>query len=224
MIRLLAFLAALLFGATAFAAAARDWSTVAAPAPQGSFVIGNLQARVKLVEYISYTCPHCRHFTEASAATLKDRMVRSGSTSVEIRNSVHDKLDLVAALLARCAGAGAFPRFHETIFARQDDWTSRGAAFDQTNGQRLQLYPQAAQLRALADGAGLTELARGAGLTGARLDSCFADPEMLARTLQVSAAIGGKIRGTPAFEINGRLIEGADWAKLEPLLRAAGAR
>ena len=34
----------------------------------------------------------------------------------------------------------------------------------------------------------------------------------------------GKITGTPTFELNGKLIQNTDWAGLEPMLRAAGAK
>ncbi|MEG8038961.1 thioredoxin domain-containing protein [Sphingomonas sp. LR60] len=93
------------------ATAPRPWTAVATPVASGSYLIGNPKARVKLVEYVSYTCPHCAHFTQESDATL-GAMVRSGSTSVELRNQVHDGIDLAAATLARCSGAAAFPRVH----------------------------------------------------------------------------------------------------------------
>ena len=82
------------------ATAPRPWTAVATPVANGSYLIGNPKARVKLVEYVSYTCPHCAHFTHESDAAL-GAMVRSGSTSIELRNQVHDGFDLAAATLAR---------------------------------------------------------------------------------------------------------------------------
>jgi protein-disulfide isomerase len=209
--------------APAAAAPRRDWTQVAAPAAAGSFVIGNPQARVKLVEFASYTCPHCRHFAEQSRPVLT-RMIRSGSLSLEIRNALHDKLDLAAAILARCVGPAAFPRFHDALYANQDDWFARGAAWDQGNAARMQLYPEAARLRALADGAGLSALARASGLDDAALDRCFTDPAATARALAVAQGVAQRTTGTPAFLVNGRFIQNVDWAKLEPALRAAGAK
>ena len=69
------------------ATAPRPWTAVATPVANGSYLIGNPKARVKLVEYVSYTCPHCAHFTHESDAAL-GAMVRSGSTSIELRNQV----------------------------------------------------------------------------------------------------------------------------------------
>lgn len=214
--RLLAALA--LAAAAPLAAAPRPWTQVATPVATGSYLIGNPKARVKLVEYVSYTCPHCAHFAAESGTTLK-AMVRSGSTSLEVRNQIHDKVDLAAATLARCAGRSVFPALHDAFFAQQEAWIGRAVDWDRANAQRVSAFPQLAQLRAVADGAGLTDIARGAGMTAAAVDACFATDAALRQTLAASAATA-KVRGTPAFEINGKLVEGVGWAQLEPMLRA----
>lgn len=217
-------LAALMFAAPLAAAPQKPWTNVATPAPQGSFVIGNPAAKVKLVEYVSYTCPHCAHFTRDSNPVLKGQMVASGSTSVEIRSSVHDRYDLVAATLARCSGPALFPRMHDLLFARQEQWLKTAAAYDAASGQSPAGKTQGDKLRALANGAGLTAIAKAAGMSDAAITACFARDANLANTLAAAQAIQGKIQGTPAFELNGKLIENVDWAKLEPMLRAAGAK
>ena len=224
MIRRPALIAALILAAPVAAApkaAPRAWTATVVPVATGSFLIGNPNARVKLVEYVSYTCPHCAHFANESGEALK-AMVRSGSLSIEVRNQIHDRVDLVAATLARCAGPAAFPAFHDALFAKQEDWLQRAMYWDQANAARLALYPQNAKLRALADGAGLTDIARASGVSGAAIDNCFAKDIFVARAVAVSNAT--KVGGTPAFEINGRLVEHVDWAKLQPMLRAAGAK
>ena len=150
------------------ATAPRPWTAVATPVASGSYLIGNPKARVKLVEYVSYTCPHCAHFEKEADATL-DAMVRSGSTSVEIRNQVHDGIDLAAATLARCAGAAAFPKVHAAFFARQEQWYERAAEWAEGNRERVKSWPQLAQLSAVAEGAGLPAIAREAGAPAAAI-------------------------------------------------------
>ncbi|WP_022686186.1 thioredoxin domain-containing protein [Sphingomonas phyllosphaerae] len=204
------------------ATAPRPWTAVATPVASGSYLIGNPKARVKLVEYVSYTCPHCAHFEKEADATL-DAMVRSGSTSVEIRNQVHDGIDLAAATLARCAGAAAFPKVHAAFFARQEQWYERAAAWAEGNRERVKSWPQLAQLSAVAEGAGLPAIAREAGAPAAAIAACFANDAAVKRTIAVSEATS-KVQGTPAFEINGRLIQNVGWAELQPQLRAAGAK
>lgn len=222
MMRAVALLAALAAPVALTAAAPRPWTDVAAPVATGSYLIGNPKAKVRLVEYVSYTCPHCAHFTAESGPALK-AMVRSGSTAIELRNQVHDRIDLAAATLARCAGPVVFPKLHDTLFAQQQAWVERAVEWNEGNAARVAMYPQLAQLRAVSDGAGLTDLARGAGMSPAAIDACFATDAALNRTLAVMQATA-KVRGTPAFEINGKLVENVGWKELQPMLRAAGAR
>lgn len=222
MIRRSVLLAALVLAAPPVAAAPRPWTAVATPAANGSFLIGNPKARVRLVEYLSYTCPHCAHF-QADAATTLSAMVRSGSTSIELRNQVHDIVDLAAVALARCAGPAAFPAVHEAFLRQQPKWAEQASSWLEGNRGRIAAWPQLAQLKALAEGAGLTEIARQAGAPAAAVDACFATDAQVTRALAVSNATS-KVNGTPAFEINGRLVQHAGWKELEPQLRAAGAK
>jgi protein-disulfide isomerase len=218
------FLLALLALLTVSAAAPRDWSRTVSVTPAGAFVRGNPAARVRLVEYASYTCPHCGHFSRDSATPLK-RLIRSGSTSLEFRHLIRDRIDLAAAILARCAGNAGFFSATEAIFGGQDQWIARGYQYEQLNGNQLRLYSQADQLRALADGAGLTTLVQARGLTPAATDACFGDEAGVAQITAMTAAVPASVTGTPSFFINGRIVPGvADWAKLQPALRAAGAR
>jgi hypothetical protein len=209
---------------TAAAPAARDWSQVAGRTATGAILVGNPAARVRLVEYVSYTCPHCAAFTDASRATLAGQWVRSGSTSVEVRAVAGQPLDLAASLLARCVGP-RYPAFADAVFARQAAWFERGADWQQANGARVNLYPALARLRALADGAGLSDIARTAGgLSPAAIDRCFTSQADLDSVIATSVKAAGEIEGTPSFVLNGKPVGSATWASLEPQLRAAGAR
>ena len=212
-----------MFGLLALTAAAptRDWSTVATKSASGSFLIGNPNARVKLVEYASYTCSHCAALANQSAPVLKERMIRSGSTSLEFRHVVFNGLDLGAAVLARCTGPRGFAATTALFYATQDEWLTRGGQFQQNNRQRLAMYPLSGQVRALADGAGLTATVRARGLSDAAIDACFADGAEIDRI----TAMAGAIDSTPTLFLNGkRLPPRTEWAGLEPQLRAAGAR
>src|SRR5262245_41461876 len=56
----------------------KDWSETIVETPEGGFRMGNPDAAIKLVEYASLTCPHCRDFTKAAAEPLKANYVRTG--------------------------------------------------------------------------------------------------------------------------------------------------
>jgi protein-disulfide isomerase len=217
-------LLALLALLTVSAARAPDWTRTVTVTPAGAYVLGNPKARVKLVEYASYTCPHCAHFAAESAAPLR-ATIRSGSTSWELRHLVRDRLDLAAAILARCTGRQGFFGSTEAIFAAQDQWLMRGMQYEQLNGSQLRLYGQADQLRALADGSGLTALVQARGLTPTATAACFADEAGIARITAMTGAKPPEVTGTPTFFINGRVVPRAtDWSSLQPALRAAGAK
>ena len=221
--KLLAF-AVLALAAPLTAATQKPWTAVAALAPSGSYVIGNPKAKVKLIEYVSYTCPHCGHFSRDSAPVLKARMIASGSTSLEVRSSIHDRYDLLAATLARCSGPALFPKMHEQLYARQEEWLDKAVAFDKASGGSIPGKTQAEKMRAAATGAGLADIAKSAGMTDASITACLSNDANIAATLKVAQAMQGKINSTPTFELDGKIIEGVDWAKLEPMLRAAGAK
>ena len=54
--------------------------------PEGGFRMGNPAAPIKLVEYGSLACPHCRHFEETGYKPLLQTYVRTGRVSYEFRN------------------------------------------------------------------------------------------------------------------------------------------
>lgn len=220
-ILLAALVSAALLGA---AGPVRDWRRVTTRTPSGAYIIGNPAARAKLVEYSSYTCPHCGAFAAASGPVLMDRMIRDGSTSLEIHPVVRDRLDLAAAILARCGGAQRFAVMHLAIYAAQNQWLDRGIAFERGNAQRLSTYPLLGQIRTEADGAGLTDIARAHRLTLTTIDRCFADQPSIDALVALSTATPANVPGTPAFFLRGQLLPANDWARLEPLLRAQGAR
>lgn len=204
--------------------AGRDWTRVARQTPAGNFVIGNPNAAVKIVEYMSFTCPHCAHFAAESAAVLKGQMIRSGSASLELRPIVRDQIDLGATLLTRCAGPQGYAAAVERVLARQDDWLPLGANFVEREAKRFALAPPLEQVRAGAQSSGLIDLARANGLSDARIDACFADQAGLKQMLAVGEEARGRIVGTPTFYVNGAKADASAWAPLEPILRAMGAR
>lgn len=206
------------------AIAAQDWARVVRRTAAGNFVLGNPAARVKLVEYLSFTCPHCAAFSAESAATLKGQMVRSGKLSLELRPAVRDQIDLGAAILLRCVGPEHAFDFAEAVFAAQNDWLTIGYNFLEHDAARFSLAPPLEQIRAGVQASGLIDLARKHGASDARLDTCFADKAGLNQILLNAEAARKAINGTPNFYINDTKAQAGTWEALEPLLAASGAR
>ena len=89
------------------APAGTSWSATVNETPEGNFVMGNPDAKLKLVEYGSFTCSHCADFAETASPEIRER-VDTGKMSYEFRTYVRDPIDLTTALLARCGGKDVF--------------------------------------------------------------------------------------------------------------------
>jgi protein-disulfide isomerase len=225
MIRPFALLAAIAFSAPAIAApapraaaAAPAWINRIAVTPAGSYVRGNPAAKVKLVEYSSFTCSHCAAFQSEAKPELT-RLIASGQVSLEIRNAVRDRYDLAAALLARCQGPASYFRAADAVFAAQDQWLAKAA----TVPDPAPTTPIGEVLVSGARAVGLDRITA-PGLPPAKVAQCIASPAEQARLAKMrdEAWNQRQISGTPFFLINGQpATDTYGWADLAPKLRAA---
>jgi protein-disulfide isomerase len=208
----------------AAATRAQDWTKSVTVTPEGAFVLGNPKAKVRLVEYLSMTCSHCAHFTGEAMTPLTDKYVRSGQVSVEIRHAIRDSLDIAATLLVRCNGARQFFANEQAILAGQDAWVADAVAYDTANPGATAKLPINDALVTLAHSAGLDRIMAGRGVNAGRAKACLsnkAEQDRLAAMAKEAWATR-QIQGTPAFLINGNLVEGvSSWATLEPKLQEA---
>lgn len=202
-----------------------DWSMVANPAQSGGFVMGNPNAKVKLVEIGSLTCPHCRAFDEEGVPTLIDKYVKSGQVSWEFRNYVRDGFDLTAALIARCNGAKTFFPLARALYKDQPEWVGKVQTVPQDKLQAMQNLPPEQQFGALAKVAGLQDWAAARGVPLAKSAQCLANQQSINQLVQMASDITSQypeFQGTPSFIINGKMLKDtATWDKLKPQLEAA---
>ncbi|MEJ6593775.1 thioredoxin domain-containing protein [Parasphingorhabdus sp.] len=211
---------------TVEAPAGQKWSETVSKTDAGGVVMGNPDAPIKLVEYMSITCSHCKDFGEQAFAPLRDTYVESGRVSFEIRNFVRDPLDLSAAILSRCGGEGPFFPLTEQALGYQ------GAMFEKAQGMGEATYsdilksaPESRFVR-LAEQLGLIAFFQQRGISADQAKACLADTaaaETLMNNTQ-KAAEQFNIEGTPTFLLNGQKVEGTNWAMIETKLKEAGAR
>ncbi len=203
-------------------AAPVNWTRMVTRAPNGAYVMGNPKAKVRLVEYLSYSCSHCAHFTQESAGPLKTMFVSRGTVAVEMRNAVRDRYDFVAAVLARCGGGAHFFAQSEALFAGQALLLTQAQAFEASNSVPVDA-PVNDVLTGVAKGSGLTAYMTAHGLSATAQTACLTDKAaqdvVLAMTKEAWET--RKIKFTPTFLINGRDVGPADWSSLQPRLRAA---
>lgn len=201
------------------AAPAVDWTKKVSQTRAGAFVLGNPAAKTRLVEYVSYTCPHCAHFTNEASGPLRTRYVASGGTVIEIRHAVRDPMDLAATLLARCTGPTRFFATHEKLFATQEQWFAQGAEYWQTHEAAMKAATPKDRLKMIAKGAGLAAVV---GLNDAQANACLANAAQEKVVLAMTDEAWSKrsIPGTPYFLVNGTGVEDTtSWAALEPHLK-----
>ena len=118
-----------------------NWTDVVNPTAAGGFVMGNPNAKVKLIEFGSLTCPHCKAFDDEGVPLLMDKYVKSGQVSWEFRNYVRDAFDLTAALIARCNGAKGFFPLTRALYKDQATWIGKIQAAPPDQLQEMQNLP-----------------------------------------------------------------------------------
>lgn len=200
---------------------AKNWTMTVARNATGGHVMGNPAAKVKVVEYLSYTCGHCAHFASDSAVPLKKNYVSTGKVAMEFRNAVRDQFDMTAALAARCGAPANFFRNTEAILAAQPVWIAKAQSYLSTNGPALQKMPIDTALQTLARVLGFGALVK---VTPAQLNACMVDKAAQKQIVAMTneAFNERRISGTPSFVINGQLAEDtSSWSALEPRLKAA---
>ncbi|CCW19780.1 Periplasmic thiol:disulfide interchange protein DsbA [Sphingobium indicum BiD32] len=202
------------------AAPAANWVSRVTISAIGGHAMGNPAAPTKLIEYVSYTCSHCAHFVGEASAPLKANYVKGGKVSVEVRNAVRDKYDLTAALLARCGGPARFMGNHEALFANQDAWMDQLQTYDRDATKPTE---QIAALRDIGQKTGLYTLMVKRGYTPAQLNACIASPMAMKQIMAMTDEAWNKVKisGTPGFTVNGTLVAGSDWGKLQAALPPA---
>lgn len=200
-----------------------------APAPRvtanadGSVVIGNPAARVRLTEYVSYTCGHCATYAQASDTLLRSTYIAPGNVAVEVRNLVRDPLDMTAAMLAHCGSLSGFPRRHAALMASQRAFFDAIGAVPQTTAVAMGNGSTAAQRRLIASSAGMTAVMTRLGVTPAQQNVCLADATRATKLEALrTAAFAAGVTGTPSFQLNGALLSNVhNWPALQPRLDGA---
>lgn len=151
--------------------------------------LGNPDAKVTVIEYASFTCPHCANFHSDGFKQLKADFIDPGLIHFINREVYFDRYGLWAGITARC-GENAESRYFgiiDMIYAQQSEWARQENPQDIVNSLR--------------------KIGKTAGLTDADLDACFSDGDR-AQALYatyVKNAEADEITGTPSFVINGKL-------------------
>jgi len=148
-------------------------------------VLGNADAPVTLVEYASYTCPHCAQFHDTVFKDLKKDYIDTGKVKFVFREVYFDRPGLWAAMVARCGGETRYFGISSMLFDQQKEW----AASDDP----------AVVLE------NLKKIGRTAGMDDATLQACMENAPMAAAMVAKfkEDTKADKVEGTPTLIIDG---------------------
>ena len=206
------------------APAGQDWTQVVSKTPENGYVMGNPNAKLKLVEYGSRTCPACGAFGQTGMQPLENAYVKSGKVSYEFRDFLIHAPDLGVATLGRCAGEAPFFPLLEQMFIEQPgflDKLQNATAFQQS------IQGRSAQQQSVAwvEHLGYMDFLKQRGVPEQQARTCLADPKLSKELSDLTQAASDQgIMSTPTFLLNGQKLEGAvSWPQIEQALKAAGA-
>lgn len=211
--------------AAAPAPAGQDWTQTVSKTEQG-YVMGNPDARVKLVEYGARLCPACRGFAETGYRPLVDGYVKTGKVSLEFRDFlIHGPAELALAALGRCGGPAPFFPILEQTYADQESFVAKWQGMSPAQLQALEGKSPGRIATGYAEAIGAIDYMKQRGISDAKARQCLADEKGLDQIVQVTQKAGsdGTVAGTPTFILNGEKVDGIAWTDIEGALKRAGA-
>ncbi len=150
-------------------------------------VKGNPDAAVEVIEYASFTCPHCATFHANQYQALQANYIDTGKIKFVYREVYFDRPGLWASMIARCPGdTDFFFNMSALLYEKQREWLASGDPATIVQDLRT--------------------LAKTAGLDDTTLDACLSDgpkAESLFTWYQENAERDG-INSTPSFIIDGQ--------------------
>jgi protein-disulfide isomerase len=176
-----------------------------APGQLGEKVLGPADAPVTVVEYASFTCPHCATFHNAILDDFKTKYIDSGEVRLIFREFLRNGADVAVSAVARCAPADRYFEVVEGYFAAQDQWLTQ-------EDLRQAILNQAKEY----------------GFTEDTFNACLGNQNLLkAFDAGMQRAQSFGVTGTPTFFVNGEKHVGAlpmdQWdAIIGPKLAEAG--
>ena len=163
-------------------------------------VQGAEDAPITVIEYASFTCPHCARFHSDVYKLLRKNYIDTGKIKFIFREVYFDKYGMWASMIARCSGPDRFFGMTDLILNSQSTWARAGDD--------------------LAIVEALRKIGRLSGMQDAALDSCLQDGDKLRALVgwyKENAQRDG-IQSTPSFLIDGQPYKNMDYEEFANIL------
>ena len=85
-------------------------------------ILGDVNAKVTIVEFASYTCPHCGDFHKNVLPEIKKNYIDTGKARLILRPLPLDNLALAVAKLTFCVPHDRYYNFAGAFFNSQNAW------------------------------------------------------------------------------------------------------
>ena len=161
--------------------------------------LGPEDARVTIIEYASFTCPHCASFHTGPFKALKAEYIDTGKVHFVYRDVFFDRFGLWASMVARCGGAEKFFGIAEMLYEQQRDWAQ---------GEPV----------AIADN--LRRIGKLAGIAPDTLEACLGDQDKARALVEwyQANATAHDVNSTPTLIINEKKYGNMAYADLKAII------
>ncbi len=169
-------------------------------------IIGNKDAKVTMMEYASFTCPHCAQFHKDVFKPLKADYIDTGKIKFVYREVYFDRYGLWAAMVARCGGEMRYFGISDILLSTQAEWAA-------TDDPAVVVE-------------NLKKIGRTAGMDDATIGACLDNGDMaqaMVTAYQTNSA-ADQVEGTPTLIINGVKHANMSYDELKVILDAELAK
>ena len=163
--------------------------------------MGPENAKVTIVEYASFTCPHCASFHADQFKDLKSEYIDTDKVQFIYRDVYFDRFGLWASMVARCGGPERFFGITDMIYEQQRDWIGSGQ-------DPVQIANN------------LRKIGKVAGLNEDQLEACLNDSDKaqaLVAWFQANAE-ADDVSSTPTLIINGQKHSNMSFSELSAII------
>ncbi|MGV0911540.1 DsbA family protein [Martelella sp. FOR1707] len=164
-----------------------DMDKALEPGSLPDIALGEPDAPVKIIEYMSMTCPHCATYQEETFPAIKENFIDTGKVYYIFREFPFDPRAMAAFMLARCTPNDKYVPFIDMMFQQQRTWATA------------------------EDGsAAMLQMAKLAGFTQESFQACLTDQKLLddINAVRTRGADEFGVNATPTFLINGKKYAG----------------
>jgi len=202
------------------------WSQVVRFDADGSAVMGNPDAPIKLQEYGAFTCGACAQFARDSHEELKRDFVDTGRVSFKFTPFMLHPIDAVAGAVIKCAGADRYFPLADATFLDHEAFLT-GASSPPPGLENAMQLPPEQRFNILAQGWKIDQFYQQRGIPAPAIEQCLANVDNVTAIEKGTndGAATYQVNSTPTFIINGQKVDGiSSWGALRDRLRTIGAR